>query len=85
MSYLFKQHLNYIFFFKAIIMDFLETLLLCLEYGIHRVNGQFFECPGKMFLNIEKVLEKISEDQPFLILYASCESKVEHLSVPLLC
>ena len=24
----------------------------------------FFECPGKMFLSIEKVLEKISEDQP---------------------
>ena len=24
----------------------------------------FFECPGKLFLSIEKVLEKISEDQP---------------------
>ena len=24
----------------------------------------FFECPGKMFLSIEKVLKKISEDQP---------------------
>ena len=24
----------------------------------------FFECQGKMFLSIEKVLEKISEDQP---------------------
>ena len=24
----------------------------------------FFECPGKMFLIIEKVLEKKSEDQP---------------------
>ena len=24
----------------------------------------FFECPGKMFLSIEKVLEKIIEDQP---------------------
>ena len=23
-----------------------------------------FECPGKMFLSIEKVLKKISEDQP---------------------
>ena len=23
-----------------------------------------FECQGKMFLSIEKVLEKISEDQP---------------------
>ena len=29
------------------------------------VNGQcFFECQGKMFLCTEKVLEKISEDQP---------------------
>ena len=35
-------------------------------FGIHRrINGQFFfECPGKMFLGIEKVLRKISEDQP---------------------
>ena len=24
----------------------------------------FFECPGKMFLSIEKVLEKISKEQP---------------------
>ena len=24
----------------------------------------FFECPGKVFFSIEKVLEKISEDQP---------------------
>ena len=24
----------------------------------------FFECPGKMFLSIEKVLKKISEGQP---------------------
>ena len=24
----------------------------------------FFECQGKMFLSIEKVLENISEDQP---------------------
>ena len=24
----------------------------------------FFECQGKMFLSIEKVSEKISEDQP---------------------
>ena len=24
----------------------------------------FFQCPGKVFLSIEKVLEKISEDQP---------------------
>ena len=24
----------------------------------------FFECPGKVFLSIEKFLEKISEDQP---------------------
>ena len=24
----------------------------------------FFECPGKMFLRIEKALKKISEDQP---------------------
>ena len=24
----------------------------------------FFECPGKMFLTIEKVLKKINEDQP---------------------
>ena len=23
-----------------------------------------FECQGKMFLSIEKVLEKVSEDQP---------------------
>ena len=24
----------------------------------------FFECPDKVFLSIEKILEKISEDQP---------------------
>ena len=24
----------------------------------------FFDCPGKMFVSIEKVLKKISEDQP---------------------
>ena len=24
----------------------------------------FFECPGKMFVSIEKVLKKISENQP---------------------
>ena len=30
-----------------------------------KINGQFFfECPDKMFLTIEKVLKKISEDQP---------------------
>ena len=29
------------------------------------INGQsVFECQGKMFFSIEKVLEKISEDQP---------------------
>ena len=26
----------------------------------------FFECPGKMFLSTEKVLKKISEDQPLM-------------------
>ena len=26
----------------------------------------FFECQGKMFLSIEKVLEKISEEQPLM-------------------
>ena len=35
-------------------------------FGIHRkVNGQFFfECQGKIFLSIEKVLEEIIEEQP---------------------
>ena len=29
------------------------------------VNGQcFFECHGNIFLSLEKVLEKVSEDQP---------------------
>ena len=26
----------------------------------------FFECPGKMFLSVEKVLKKISEGQPYM-------------------
>ena len=26
----------------------------------------FFECQGKMFLSIEKVLEKVSENQPLM-------------------
>ena len=44
------------------------------------VNGEcFFECQGKMFLSIEKVLGKISEDQPqmhCLIVFLHIELKV---------
>ena len=29
-----------------------------------QLMDNFFECPGKVFLSIEKILEKISEDQP---------------------
>ena len=29
-----------------------------------KLMDNFFECPAKVFLSIEKVLEKISEDQP---------------------
>ena len=42
----------------------------------------FFACPGKMFLSIEKVLEKISEDQPemhsLIIFLHISERKVSH-------
>ena len=42
----------------------------------------FFECQGKVFLSIEKVLEKISEDQPLmhcLIVFLHIfEKKVSH-------
>ena len=36
-----------------------------LFWNTRKVNGQFFfECQGKIFLSIEKVLEEISEEQP---------------------
>ena len=42
----------------------------------------FFECPGKMFLSIEKSLEKISEDQPqmhcFIVFFHIFEIKMSH-------
>ena len=42
----------------------------------------FVECPGKMFLSIEKVLKKIGEDQPLmhcLIVFLHIfEKKVSH-------
>ena len=28
----------------------------------------FFECQGKVFLSIEKILEKISQNQPFIFI-----------------
>ena len=37
-------------------------ILLSLEYTEKWTI--FFECQGKMFISIEKVLEKISENQP---------------------
>ena len=42
------------------------TALFNLVWNTQRsVHGQcFLQCQGKMFLSIEKVLEKISEDQP---------------------
>ena len=39
------------------------TALFNLKYT-EKLMENFFECPGKVFLSIEKVLEKISEDQP---------------------
>ena len=42
----------------------------------------FFECQGKMFLSIEKVLENISEDQPqmncLIVFLHIFEIKVSH-------
>ena len=37
---------------------------LSLKYTEKLMDNFFFECPGKVFLIIEKVLEKTSEDQP---------------------
>ena len=28
----------------------------------------FFECQGKVFLSIEKILEKVSQNQPFIFI-----------------
>ena len=39
------------------------TALFNLKYT-EKLMDNFFECPGKVFLSIGKVLEKISEDQP---------------------
>ena len=39
------------------------TALFNLKYT-EKLMENFFEFPGKVFLSIEKVLEKISEDQP---------------------
>ena len=39
------------------------TALFNLKYT-EKLMDNFFECPGKVFLSIEKVLEKVSEDQP---------------------
>ena len=38
------------------------TALFNFVWNTQKIN--FFECPGKIFLSIEKVLKKISEDQP---------------------
>ena len=41
------------------------TALFILVWNTQKSKSAiFFECQGKMFLNIEKVLEKISEGQP---------------------
>ena len=42
--------------------EFLK-ILLGVEYTEKQMEI-FFECPGQMFLSIEKVLKKISEGQP---------------------
>ena len=39
------------------------TALFNLVYT-EKLMDNFFECPGKVFLSIEKILEKISDDQP---------------------
>ena len=36
------------------------TALFNFVWNTQKIN--FFECPGKIFLSIEKVLKKISED-----------------------
>ena len=46
----------------------------------------FFDCPGKMFLSIEKVLKKISEDQPLmycLIVFLHIFEKKGHIFIEL--
>ena len=40
------------------------TALFNLVWNTQKVNGQFFEYQGKVFLSIEKVLENMSQDQP---------------------
>ena len=39
------------------------TALFNLKYT-EKLMDNFFECPGKVFLSIEKILEKISDDEP---------------------
>ena len=47
----------------TISIKILSIIYLCLEYTKKSMDN-FFEYQGMMSLNIEKVLEKISEEQP---------------------
>ena len=41
------------------------TALFKLVWNTHKSKWTiFFECQGKVFLSIEKILEKVSQDQP---------------------
>ena len=51
------------FVIHSISLQKMLTVLFNLKYT-EKWMDNFFECPGKVFLSIENVLEKISEDQP---------------------
>ena len=52
---------------SASLQKFLTALFNLVWNTQKSVNGQcFFECQGKIFLSIEKVLEIIKEDQPLM-------------------
>ena len=47
------------------ILQKMLTALFNLVWNTQKIKGKFFfECQSKMFLTIEKVLEKIGEGQP---------------------
>ena len=51
------------FVIHSVSLQKILTVLFNLKYT-EKLMDNFFECPGKVFLSIENVLEKISEDQP---------------------
>ena len=64
-SFVLKPGIIYTFLIHSGSLQKMLTALFNLVWNTQKSKWTIlFECQGKMFLSIEKVLEKISEDQP---------------------